>query len=150
MRGESGEGNVGGRVRRVRGPVVGARVPIQLRDKIDALRDLFPSADGNETSRSDVLRAMLLQAEALFDAPAIRAVREVAVTYGWDVRAAWARVISEGIRALRRPVVVAGDDANAFASLAGTDGTADTTDTAIGVGHDGATDGNVDPSESAP
>lgn len=79
-------------------PVVSARVPSAMRDRIDALRPLFPRPDGNETPRSDVLRAMLMQAETMFDSATVLAVRDIASARGCDVAEAWSWVIAEGLR----------------------------------------------------
>lgn len=82
-------------------PVVSARVPEPMRDRIDALRPLFPRPDGKSTPRSDVLRAMLMQGEAMFDARTVLAVRRLADARGCEVSDAWAWVIAEGLRACR-------------------------------------------------
>lgn len=42
-----------------RRPAVGMRVDAARRDEFDALRPLYPSADGANGTRSDVLRAMV-------------------------------------------------------------------------------------------
>ena len=117
-------------------PVVSARVPEPMRDRIDALRPLFPRPDDKRTPRSDVLRAMLMQGEAMFDAGTVLAVRRFADVNGYDMTTAWAMVIAEGLRACReRPVAEPTNDTN------------DTNDTNAGPEDDGtnSTDEEVGP-----
>lgn len=83
-----------------REPMVGARVPTAMRDKIDALRSEFRDPDGRDGTRSEVLRAMLSQAEAIFDPDRVRVVRDIARARGWSMNVAWSTVIDAGIAAL--------------------------------------------------
>lgn len=39
-------------------PAIGMRVDVEQREKVDALRPLYPTADGANGTRSDVLRAI--------------------------------------------------------------------------------------------
>jgi hypothetical protein len=96
--------SVGAEVKKL-DPVVSARVPEPMRDRIDALRPLFPRPDGKTTPRSDVLRAMLMQGEAMFDARIVLAVRRLADARGCEVSDAWAWVIAEGLRSCRERLV---------------------------------------------
>lgn len=54
-------------------PAVGMRVDAARRDEFDALRPLYPSADGAKGTRSDVLRAMVDIGFAIVGDPEVHA-----------------------------------------------------------------------------
>ena len=83
-------------------PTIGCRVPPEVRDDIDRLRDLYADGltpDGRAT-RSAVLRAILSQRRTLLDRDTVIAVRALALREGTDVSEAWRRVIRAGLAAL--------------------------------------------------
>lgn len=54
-------------------PAIGMRVDAARRDEFDALRPLYPSADGANGTRSDVLRAMVDIGFAIVGDPEVHA-----------------------------------------------------------------------------
>jgi len=63
--------NVSGVTGTARGQI-GVRVTTEVREQIDGLRCLFPRADGTDTTRSDVLRALLEGGGVVLDLETIR------------------------------------------------------------------------------
>lgn len=80
-------------------PTIGCRVPPEVRDDIDRLRDVYTDGltpDGRAT-RSAVLRAILAQGRPMLDRDTVIAVRALAAREGVEMPEAWRRVIAAGL-----------------------------------------------------
>lgn len=84
-------------------PRVFARVPKEIHDRIDALRDEYPRTDGGRGTMTDVVKSFILDGEPLMD-PALRSRLDVVrKARGLATRAeAWRVVIMAGLKALEK------------------------------------------------
>lgn len=83
-----------------RDPMIGARVPVDVRFKLQALQDHFPRPDGRSGTMSDVLRWLLGVALVVVDAPTITMLRVLAAREGISEAEAWRRLKGAGAKAL--------------------------------------------------
>ncbi|MBL8605200.1 MAG: hypothetical protein JNK72_24935 [Myxococcales bacterium] len=80
----------------------GVRFPQAFIDECDALKALYPTADGSEGSRSSVIRAFVAAGQGtLLGRENIVAVRALAKARGIPLEAMWAEVFALGLAAAK-------------------------------------------------
>lgn len=81
---------------------VSARVPQATRDALEALKPLYPSADGASASLSSALRGVLSDGFAILDPEVQRRVRAVASRLAIDPSESLRQVIERGLGVMER------------------------------------------------
>jgi hypothetical protein len=85
-------------------PSVGCRLELEVVERLDALRPLFPTADGRATTRSAVLRGLIDGGFLLLDRSLLEEID--AVGDGKPRREVFLSVVRAGLTALKSPVAV--------------------------------------------
>ena len=83
--------------------VVSARVPKPLYDAIEQLRDSFSDdLEGKRASRSKVLRAVLLEGQALLGSSTRSRAKAIAAGRGEPLESVWMRVVEAGLQSFEK------------------------------------------------